>query len=85
MIEALLVSTSLVASRGEWVTREDTGERICQVSREIYKQTPLSATGWCENWTISPPVENTVIPSAERGWIRCNSGCQLHIENKGWR
>jgi hypothetical protein len=84
-LEVYLVA-ELLASQGEWVTREDTGQRVCQLTQNIISESVISAEGWCARWSFTPPQNSMIIPSEEHGWIRCRlHRCQLHIEGKGWR
>lgn len=74
----------LLITTGEWITREDTGERVCRVAAPLTSETPMSA-GWCDDWQIPKPIKNQPVPSEEHGWIKCESQrCWLHTES-GWK
>lgn len=80
-----LLAISLIAFAGEWVSREDNGDRICRISGAIHTEAAL-ADGFCTDWQITPIRKYQALPSEQHGWIRCIfGGCQIHIENKGWR
>lgn len=74
----------LVAQRGEWVTTETTNTKICQLSKNMHRYEIVYAPGWCENWSIAPPVPGTPVPTGPDQWIRCKLNCQLHFQD-GWR
>lgn len=81
-----LFALTIVAMAGEWITREDTGARICKLTLTLYTEMSLQP-GFCEDWQIPPISYGQTLPSESRGWINCRfrRGCQLHIEGKGWR
>lgn len=82
---ALLIAAALIGHSGEWVTRESDGTRICQLSRDLYAGEIVKAEGWCEHWTIEPPLSGQM---ADPDWARhmggLFGGMRLHIEGV-WR
>jgi hypothetical protein len=77
---------SIVATAGEWITREDDGSRVCRLEGTITTETAWSLLSWCGDWQIPKPFYGQAMPTDQHGWIRCRpvQGCQIHIENRGW-
>jgi hypothetical protein len=82
MRNLLLVALAAIAYSGEWVTSDDTGERVCQLQVNIFYGMVWDAS-MCTNWQQQLRPFPQGAPAPEH-WYRCTHGCQLHFEN-GWR
>jgi hypothetical protein len=78
---------AVIATAGEWLTREDDGSRVCRLQSTIATGMAFSLLSWCTDWQIPKPFYGQAIPGDPHGWVRCQPGatsCQIHIENRGW-
>jgi hypothetical protein len=82
---AALALSALIGLQGEWVTRDDTGAKVCRLSENVYLGSPISPRGWCDDWQTPKPFMLQPIEGDVLHWIRnIGGGYQLHFED-GWR
>lgn len=76
-------SSGPIIFQGEWITRADTGARVCQIAHDIIRAMVFDE-GTCRHWQGEPIRNGQTFPSDENGWVR-NSGSywQIHTE-RGW-
>lgn len=80
-----LGASAIFADTGDWITRADTGERICRVRYPLQPMMILRHD-FCE-WVGPAMSPSMTLPVEAEGWVRrgAHGGLQIHVEGKGWR
>lgn len=76
----------IIGRPGDWITRADTGIRVCQLNSILQTPMPLGTMSWCENWQIRKPENGERWPVHDP-WVRSQGGSgpggvQLNINGK---
>lgn len=71
---------SVIAKRGEWVTRPTDGRHVCRLVGDLWSGMNMTAR-YCADWNGPIPARGQQVT-----WLRCNvgGGCQINVEGT-WR